>query len=84
MALDLSKHSLAALGIEGFALKADALAHAGRYGWRRHDVIPAFNRFSRFWIVGQPIGTSGDWTVLDAQGLPITFRLQENPPRASS
>ena len=41
--------------IAAFANKADASAFAKACGWSAKNVVRAYNRFSLFWVVAQPL-----------------------------
>jgi hypothetical protein len=51
--LDLRHIHLASAGLYAAARKATALAEARWRGWTQDSVRLAYNRFNRFWILGQ-------------------------------
>lgn len=67
--LNLTGHHPCAgdLGFRIFALKRDAIRWAKAMGWRPGDVIPARNRWSDCFVVGQQI-TSNTFRVLGDNG----------------
>jgi hypothetical protein len=51
--LDLRHINLVSAGLYAAARKATALAEARQRGWTPDSVRLAYNRFNRFWILGQ-------------------------------
>ena len=68
--LDLRRISLGATPIAAFQRKSDAVKFAREHGWLTADVIGAANRFWRFWVVGQSIG-SETLRLLQSDGSPL-------------
>ena len=66
---DFSAIHLGEAGIVSFALKPDAIAFAKSRGWLAGDVRRAYNRFCKFWIIGQQTGHGGVLRVLTRAGV---------------
>lgn len=55
--LNLKAISLGATGISAHAKKSDAIKAAVGFGWSAHNVTRAANRFWRFWVICQGVGS---------------------------
>ena len=74
--MDLSHIHLGTKNVFVATTKPKAEAFAKAHGWRKADVIRAYNRFMMFWVVGQNY-TEGSFRLLSKDGNPVDIVYRE-------